>query len=83
MGTILFKIGLAFLKAAFADVGATAVQLAKEAEAHADWTGAEKFGYVFNGLVAKYRRLENYRWLLRFITEYAAGIAGSNAKVLP
>jgi hypothetical protein len=67
------KMVMSLLKQIFGGIGKEAVTLALEAEAHEDWTGKQKFDYVKNSLIAKYKRAESWKWVLNFLIEWAVG----------
>ena len=69
----LINIALALFTAALGRIAADATSLVQEAEGHSDWTGAQKFDFVREVLLAKYGQLAEWKWLLTLVIETAVG----------
>lgn len=69
----LVNLALSILWKALGKIATDALQYVKEAEAHTDYTAAQKYEYVRNALAAKYSNIENWKWIISLATELAVG----------
>jgi hypothetical protein len=67
------KMVMSLLKQAFGNIGKDALRLVLEAEVKQDWSNKQKFDYVKDSLIAKYKRAAEWKWMLNFLIEWAVG----------